>query len=108
SGSPAPAPQPSGPPTITITTAGFSPQEVTVTVGERVWFVNTDTRGHELWGGVDHNDRSCPEVDAAGFLLPGQSRETGVFQSPGTCHFHDHSNIGHPAFTGRIVIRAGG
>jgi hypothetical protein len=77
-----------------------------VTVGSRVLFVNSDARPHELWGGTDHENRSCPEVDVAGFLVPGQSRETGTFDTPGTCDFHDHANYGNPDFTGRILVRA--
>jgi hypothetical protein len=98
-------PPPSGPPTITITSSGVSPKEVTVAVGTRVLFVNGDARSHELWGGPDHDHRDCPEVDVAGFLVAGQSRETGTFTRPQTCHFHDHTNYGNPAFEGRILVQ---
>jgi hypothetical protein len=102
---PSPPAPPAGSPTITITATGVSPKELTVAVGSRVSFVNSDTRSHELWGGVDHDHRDCPEVDVAGFLVPGQSRETGVFTSPRTCDFHDHTNYGNPAYQGRIIVR---
>jgi hypothetical protein len=103
---PPPAPtQPAGPPTVTVTATGVSPKEVTVAVGSHVTFVNGDTRVHDIWGGIDHEHRACPEIDVAGFLVPGQSRDTGVFASPGTCDFHDHTNLGNPAYQGRIIIR---
>ena len=35
---------------------------------------------------------------------PG-TRETGVFTAPRTCEYHDHTYIGVPAFSGRIVIQ---
>jgi hypothetical protein len=101
---PAPAP-PAGPPTITITATGMSPAQVTVAVSGRVTFVNGDARVHELWGGVDHDHRDCPQVDEAGFLVPGQSRDTGVFTQSRTCDFHDHTNVGNPAYQGRIIVQ---
>lgn len=98
-------PPPAGPPTVTITATGVSPKELTIAVGMAVTFVNGDTRAHELWGGIDHEHRDCPEVDVAGFLVPGQSRDSAVFATARTCDFHDHSNLGNPAYQGRIVIR---
>jgi hypothetical protein len=104
-GSPPAMPPPAGPPTISITSTGVSPKDITIAVGSRVLFVNADVRSHELWGGPDHNQRDCPEVDVAGFLVAGQSRETGTFTRAQTCHFHDHTNYGNPAFEGRILVQ---
>jgi plastocyanin len=101
---PAPAPAPS-PPTVTVTAAGFSPIELTITVGSRVTFVNQDSRPHDIAGGADPSRPDCPEIDRAGFLVPGQSRDTGVFETPRTCQYHDHSQPFVPAFEGRIIIR---
>lgn len=104
---PVPTPSaPAGPPTITISAAtGFSPQEITVQVGVGVTFVNSDRIGHDISSGLDHNSPECPEVDAIGFLVPGQRRDTLVFEQAKTCRFHDHANIGVPAYQGRIVVR---
>jgi hypothetical protein len=96
---------PAGAPTITITATGVSPTQVTVPVGGRVTFVNGDARSHELWGGPDHEHRDCPQVDEAGFLVPGQRRDTGVFTQPRICEFHDHTNVGNPAYQGRIIVQ---
>lgn len=105
--SPAPAasPAPAGPPTVTITAAGLSPLEISIAVGQRVTFVNNDARAHDLVGGPEPSVPECPEVTAAGFLVPGQRAETGVFTAPGTCRYHDHAMMGVPAFEGRIIIR---
>jgi hypothetical protein len=102
--------QPAGPvspaaPTITISTTGFSPQEMTVPLGARVLFVNADRIGHEISSGLDHNFRDCAEIDAVGFLVAGQSRETAPFAQAKTCRFHDHANIGIAAWQGRIVVQ---
>lgn len=102
---PNPAPGPPPPALVTITGAGFVPLEVTTTVGSRVTFVNNDTRPHDMLGGPDHTRLDCPEIDAVGFIVAGQTRETGVFTAARTCDFHDHNNEGNPAFHGRIIVR---
>ena len=102
---PTPAPAPTGPPTITITASGMTPLEITIAVGQRVTFVNNDQRAHDVVGGVDPAHPDCPEIIQAGFLTPGQSRDTGVFTSARTCEYHDHTALGVPAFQGRIIIR---
>jgi plastocyanin len=90
---------------ITITDRGYTPSEVTVGVGGRVTFTNADVRPHDMLGGPDHTRLDCAEVDVVGFLVPGQSRETRVFETPRICEFHDHTNLGNPAFQGRIIVR---
>ena len=101
----APPVSPAQPASVTITAAGFSPSEVVTPVGSRVTFINADSRPHDMLGGPDHTRLDCPEVDVVGFLVPGQRRETGVFTAPRTCEFHDHNNVGNPAFQGRIIVR---
>src|SRR5688572_10387617 len=101
---PSGGPLPAGQPTVTINPAGMVPLEITITVGQRVTFVNYDTRQHDLVGGVDPNNPDCPEIMQAGFLTPGQRGETGVFTRARTCEYHDHAML-TPAFQGRIIIR---
>ena len=96
---------PAGPSAITLSATGFSPQEVTILVGARVTFVNSDRVSYDVSSGLDHNSRECPEIDAVGFLVAGQSRETSVFEQAMTCRFHEHANIGVAAYQGRIVVR---
>jgi len=96
---------PAGPPTITLSATGFTPQEITVPVGEHVTFLNADRIGHDIFSGLEHNSPECAEVDAVGFLVAGQRRETSVFEQSKTCRFHDHENLGNPAYQGRIVAR---
>lgn len=90
--------------TITVTSSGVSPQVLSVAVGSRVTFTNADSRPHDFSGGPDPNQPECPEIDAAGFVAAGQSRQTGVFATARTCRYHDHAYLGVAAFTGRIVI----
>ena len=111
SGSPSPAPStgptpptPVDPPTIRIATTGAEPRQLIVAVGERVTFINNDTQPHDIAGGPDPATPDCREIDAVGFLVPGQSRQTAPLPVARTCDYHDHQNHA-PIFTGRIVIR---
>ena len=81
------------------------PLDITINVGQRVLFVNNDIRPHDLIGGVDPAHPDCPEIVIAGFLTPGQSRETATFTTARTCEYHDHTQLGAPGFQGRIFIR---
>ena len=102
---PTPVPTPVGPPTITITPTGMTPLELTIAVGQRVTFVNNDVRTHDVVGGIDPAHPDCPEILLAGFLVPGQRAETAIFTTARTCEYHDHTQLGVPAFQGRIIIR---
>jgi hypothetical protein len=102
---PSPPPAPAGPPTITITASGMTPLEITIAVGQRAMFINNDVRAHDVIGGLDPAHPECPEIIQAGFLTPGQQRETGIFTTARTCDYHDHTALGVPAFSGRIIIK---
>jgi plastocyanin len=91
-------------PTVTILPSGVSPREITVAVGDRVTFMNNDVQPHDVAGGPDPATPDCHEINAVGFLLPGQSRQTAPLPSVRSCDYHDHSNHA-PIFNGRIVIR---
>ncbi len=99
-----PAPPPVVNTVVTVSGTGLSPQVITIPVGARVTFTNTDNRPHDFSGGPDPATPECPEIDAAGFVVPGQSKQTGVFTTARTCRYHDHAYLGVAAFTGRIVI----
>ena len=104
-GTPPSAPNPPVAPTITITAAGMSPLEIAISVGQRVTFVNNDSRTHDVVGGKDPSTPECPEIAQAGFLAPGQRGETGVFNTARTCEYHDHTMLSVPSFQGRIIVR---
>lgn len=73
-------------------------------VGERVTFVNNDAQPHDIQGGPDPANPDCHEIDAVGFLVPGQSKQTLPLPVARACDYHDHQNHA-PIFTGRLVIR---
>ena len=92
--------------TITITSSGASPRNVSVTAGSRVLFINNDGRSHNMTSDPhpDHND--CLPLNQVGFLSAGQRRETGNLVDVRTCGFHDHDDPGRQTLWGQIVIRA--
>jgi hypothetical protein len=111
SGNPSPAPStgptppaPVDPPIIRIAATGAEPRQLIVGVGERVMLINNDSQPHDIAGGPDPATPDCREIDAVGFLVPGQSRQTAPLPVARTCDYHDHQNHA-PIFTGRIVIR---
>ena len=101
----APSPPPVQSTTITMTAAGVSPKNVLVSLGERVMFVNNDSRSHNMTSDPHPEHTDCPELNQVGFLAAGQSRETGNLIVARVCGFHDHDNPGANGFQGSITIR---
>ncbi len=91
--------------TITITTSGVDQKEVTIAQGQRVRFVNNDTRSHDMSSDPHPTHTDCPETNQVGVLQVGQTKETGNFVTARTCGFHDHNLPTNTSLQGRIVIR---
>jgi plastocyanin len=101
-----PAPEPSGnTPTVTITSAGVSPKTLQVALGQRVLFINNDTRSHNMGSDPHPEHGDCPEIDQVGFLAAGQRRETGNFVQARNCGYHDHDAFSITALQGTIQVR---
>lgn len=83
----------------------MSPNELAVSPGTRVLFINNHTRPHDMSSDPHPDHSDCPEINQVGMLNPGQSRETGNLVAIRTCGFHDHDNPNDAALTGSIVIR---
>jgi hypothetical protein len=79
---------------------------VTITQGGRVTIVNNHSRQHDMSSDPHPTHTECPEVNAVGFLAPGQSRTSGNFNTVRTCGFHDHDLPNDAGLQGRIVIVA--
>lgn len=91
--------------TITITASGVSPKQVTIAPGQRVLFVNNNTRAHDMSSDPHPEHTDCPPINQVGFIQPGQSKETGNFNTARTCGFHDHNQPGNTSLEGSIIIR---
>ena len=90
--------------TITITASGVSPQNVTVTVGSRVTFVNNDTRPHDMNSDPHPEHTDCRELNV-GFLQAGQSGTSQNLNTVRTCGFHDHNQPDVASLKGTIRIQ---
>lgn len=90
---------------ITITGSGVSPKSVTVARGSQVQFVNSDSRSHQMNSDPHPEHTDCPELNAVGFLNPGQSRTSGNLTTARTCGYHDHDLPNSTALQGSIVIQ---
>lgn len=92
-------------PTITIQNNTVSPKSLTVSVGSRVTFVNSDTQSHDIESDPHPIHTDCPEINQVGFLSPNQSRQTGALTTARTCGYHDHNRDMVESLQGTIVIR---
>ena len=75
-----------------------------IRVGERVAFINNDGINHEMSSDEHPTHVECPTINQAGFLTPGEIRETGNFVRPETCTFHDHLNSTDTRLWGTIAV----
>jgi plastocyanin len=98
---------PSGTPTdatITITSSGVSPRDVTITSGGRVTFVNNDSVPHQPTSDPHPLHTDCPGINQP-ILNTGQSGQTAALTTRRTCGFHDHLNDGNTALQGTITVQ---
>ena len=74
--------------------------------GARLTFINNDTDPHDVLSDPPHIHTDCPELNTAGFLVPGQSRTTDPLNRIMVCGFHDHTHEGDAAYSGKVSIEA--
>jgi plastocyanin len=91
--------------TITITSGGVTPKDITVAAGSQVTFVNSDTHNHEMASDPHPEHTDCPEINQVGLLSPGQSRQSGNLNTKRICGYHDHQNPDNKAWQGTITIQ---
>ena len=90
--------------TITITSSGLNPSQVTVSVGQSVRFINNDTRGRDISSDPHPAHTNCPSINR-GVIGVGETRDTFGFGNAGSCGFHDHNDPDNNAVKGRIIIQ---
>jgi plastocyanin len=89
--------------TITITANGVSPQQVRIPAGQRVTFVNNDSVPREPSSNPHPEHTDCPATNI-GVLVPGASRNSGVYSVVRSCGFHDHISFEDTRFQGQILV----
>jgi plastocyanin len=107
---PSSTPPPAGgnPQTATITIGAdgrVSPSTVTIAVGGRVTMINNHNVSHDMQSDPHPEHSDCPPMAQIGFLVAGQQRTSGNFNTARTCGFHDHDRETNTGLQGRIVIQ---
>jgi plastocyanin len=90
--------------TITIGANSLTPATVTITSGQSITFVNSDSRAHDMASDPHPGHTDCPAVNGAS-IPAGQSRTTNAFTTARTCGFHDHLDETNANLRGSIVVR---
>ena len=91
--------------TITITNNVASPKDIIVPRGSQVTFVNNDSRPHDMESNPHPEHTECPAIAQAGFLNPGQTRQTGNLTTARICGYHDHNLAEVAGLQGSITVQ---
>jgi plastocyanin len=92
--------------TITITSTGVSPKNITVPRGTQVSFVNSSSVSHEMASDPHPTHGSCPEIEnGVGFISPNQTKQTGNLNTVRTCGYHDHNRDTDTSLQGTITVQ---
>lgn len=89
---------------VEITSAGFSPEQLNIGLGDTLVFVNKDAAQHWPASAVHPTHceyKGCGVFDAKRGLSQGESY-TVVFDLAGNWKYHDHLN---PGTTGTVVVQ---
>ena len=83
----------------------LSPKDVTITRGQSVTIVNSDTRVHDMTSDPHPAHTDCPAINAVGLIQPGQTKLTNALSTARICGLHDHSLPDDQNLKGRITIQ---
>src|SRR5215469_9547004 len=89
--------------TITLSSAGVSPKESSVSGGSSVTVVNIDSVPHQLASNRDSQQAECSELNSP-TLLPGDEFIATIASRNATCGFIDSLNPTDSNFQGTIVV----
>ena len=90
--------------TITLTSSGASPRDITVSVGSRVTFINNDSQPHDMDSNPHPEHTDCPALNV-GFIAAGQQGVSQNLTTVRTCGFHDHNQPDVQSLKGTIRIQ---
>jgi len=90
--------------TIRITNNGLSSNNLTISVGDTVTFINEDQDPHQPASGPHPIHNICPGFDA-GRGLAQNDKYSFTFRDAKTCPFHDHLNPFDSNYKGSIVVK---
>ena len=90
--------------TITLTSSGASPRDITVSVGSRVTFINNDSQPHDMDSNPHPDHTDCPPLNV-GFIAAGAQGVTQNLNTARTCGYHDHNQPSNTNLQGVIRIQ---
>lgn len=85
---------------VTISSSGFTPQNITIKAGESVTWVNDDSDSHQVNSAVHPTHQLYPPLNTVGLLTAGDKKSLS-FPDAGTYKYHDHLN---PSLTGSVTV----
>lgn len=85
---------------VTVTSTGFSPQNLAVKIGAVVTWANDDSKDHTVNSAPHPTHTSYPPLNNIGTLKAGEKKGF-MFDAAGTYNYHDHLN---PSLTGTITV----
>jgi len=89
--------------TLTLSSAGVSPKESSVSGGSSVTFVNIDSVPHQLASNPDSQQAECSELNSP-TLLRGEEFIATIASRNATCEFIDGLNPTDSNFQGTIAV----
>ena len=90
--------------TITITSAGVNPQNVTINSGGRITFVNNDSVPHQPSSDPHPLHTDCPGLNLNP-ISPGGSATSLALTTRRNCGFHDHLNDTIASLKGSVTVQ---
>ncbi len=90
--------------TITLSSTGLSSSTPRINLGDRVRFVNNDSKTHQILTTPHLVHTDCPALNSVGSLAPGQSGTSDALTAVRGCGFHDHLNPDNNDFRGQVLV----
>lgn len=85
---------------VSITSAGFDPKTITIKASETVYWMNKDTKMHNVSSAPHPTHTAYPALNLGDIISLKTARL--AFPAKGTYKYHDHL---FPNFTGTVVVQ---
>ncbi len=86
---------------VTISSAGFTPKDTTIKVGDIIVWTNGDAANHTVNSDPHPTHTLYPILNKVGLIKVGEKKSL-QFTQAGTYKYHDHLN---PSLTGSVTVQ---
>ena len=93
------------PNTLVVMNNAVCPSAITVARGGQLTVINSDSTSHDMTSDPHPEHTDCPELNAIGFLNPGQTHSSNNLNTARRCGMHDHINPNSTALRATITIQ---